>query len=166
MKTQFSKEKYIRKKQQKYVVTFEVRRPTAIELCDTHHSFNPGRICHLRSDSLGFLLNMSNVHAESQVLLVEHTRGLVTGALMERGAKYIQRVEFGHDSIKINSEILEQFDHPTDPHTTVGSVHAGLLVPINKEKPDPLLKCMQQSFKRKFTSFVFVHDELHPMEVY
>ena len=37
LKTQFSKEKWLRKKQQKYMVTFEVRKPVAMELCELHH---------------------------------------------------------------------------------------------------------------------------------
>lgn len=29
-----------------------------------------------------------------------------------------------------------------------------------------MLKVMQQQYRKKFTSFVFVHDEVHPLEVY
>ena len=76
---------------------------------------------------LGYILNLSNVNTDSQVLLVEHTRGLMTGAVLERRAKYVLRVEFGHDSIKINSEILNQFDLPTAYFTSVGSIHGKLL---------------------------------------
>lgn len=35
-KTQFSKEKYIRKKMEKYMPMFEVRRPTALEVCEAY----------------------------------------------------------------------------------------------------------------------------------
>ena len=36
-RTVFSQAKYLRKKQQKYAVWFEVRRPTALNLCETYH---------------------------------------------------------------------------------------------------------------------------------
>lgn len=36
-KTQFSKEKWLKRKQQKYMVQFEVRRVTAIEACDFYY---------------------------------------------------------------------------------------------------------------------------------
>ena len=96
---------------------------------------------------LGFMLNMSNVHSDSQVLLIEHTRGLITGAIMERQAKYCLRVEFGHDSIKINSEILHQFDYQHGPHMSImsiGNIHGKLLVPCDKTKSDPLMSAMQK----------------------
>lgn len=35
-RTKFSQEKYLKKKMQKYAVTFEVKRPTALELCEAY----------------------------------------------------------------------------------------------------------------------------------
>jgi tRNA (adenine-N(1)-)-methyltransferase non-catalytic subunit len=35
-RTKFSQEKYLRKKMQKYAVNFEVKRPTALELCEAY----------------------------------------------------------------------------------------------------------------------------------
>jgi len=110
------------------MVTFEIRKPTSLEMCDTYHNFCPQRVCHLRSDMLGYILNMSNINAESRVLLVEHTRGMLTGAIIEKEPKYVMRVEFGHESIKINSEILHQFDYDPSFHSRVGSVHGKLLI--------------------------------------
>lgn len=36
-RTKFSQAKYLRKKLQKYSVTFEVKKPTALELCEVYH---------------------------------------------------------------------------------------------------------------------------------
>ena len=36
LKTQFSKEKWLKKKMQKYMVTFEVKKPGYVELCDLY----------------------------------------------------------------------------------------------------------------------------------
>jgi len=35
-RTKFSQEKYLRKKMQKYLVSFEVKKPTALELCEVY----------------------------------------------------------------------------------------------------------------------------------
>jgi tRNA (adenine-N(1)-)-methyltransferase non-catalytic subunit len=35
-RTKFSQEKYLRKKNQKYNIRFEVRKPTALELCEVY----------------------------------------------------------------------------------------------------------------------------------
>ena len=115
---------------------------------------------------LGYLINISNVNFNSNVLLVENTRGLMTGAVMEREPRYTLRVEFCHESLLINNEILAQFDFNSEPFTRLGSVHSKLLVPLLQEKPDPLLSAMTKQYKKKFNSFIFVHNELHPMEVW
>ena len=63
-------------------------------MCDFYFTYYPEKICHLRSDMLGYLLHYANVSAESRVMLVENTRGFLAGTLMERKAEYILRVEF------------------------------------------------------------------------
>lgn len=115
---------------------------------------------------MGYMMNLCNVNADSRVLLIENTKGLMTGALLEREPKYILRVEFGTEAIKINNEILFQFDHSTDTLMSVGSIHGKLLLPLDKKNPDPLSSAMQMKFKKTFNSFVFIHDELHPSEVF
>jgi tRNA (adenine-N(1)-)-methyltransferase non-catalytic subunit len=84
MKTQFSREKWLRKKEQKYLVTFEVRRPNTLEICDTHWVNCPDKICFLRSDMMGFILNHANINFDSRVLIVDNTKGLLLGALVEK----------------------------------------------------------------------------------
>jgi tRNA (adenine-N(1)-)-methyltransferase non-catalytic subunit len=55
-RTKFSQEKYLRKKMQKYQVSFEVKKPTALELCETYSQQAPNKILNLRPDSLGLIL--------------------------------------------------------------------------------------------------------------
>lgn len=76
------------------MVTFEVRAVDSIEACDFYYTYYPEKICYLRSDMLGYLLNLANLSAESRVLMVENTRGLLAGAVMERKINYCLRVEF------------------------------------------------------------------------
>lgn len=83
-----------------------MRKPDALQLSEVYHSFGSPKTGGLRPDMLGFLLNLSNVNSESQVMLVEHTRGLIAGAILEREPEYCMRVEFCTEAIKINCEIL------------------------------------------------------------
>ena len=76
-KTQFSQAKWLKKKAQKYLVTIQIIKPSALELCDTYHTNYPDKICGLRPDNLGYLLNMSNANSQSRVLFVDNTRGLL-----------------------------------------------------------------------------------------
>jgi hypothetical protein len=48
----------------------------------------------LRPDSLGFLLNYANINYNSRVLLCDKTKGLITGALVEKDVREIMHVEF------------------------------------------------------------------------
>lgn len=76
---------------------FTVRKPTAYTLCELYHLTGPQKICHLRPDSLGFLLNIANVNSMSRALVVENTKGLIVGALCERSCAYIMQVNFSND---------------------------------------------------------------------
>ena len=91
-----------------------MRKPTAYTLCELYHSTGPQKICYLRPDSLGFLLNMANVNAFSRCLVVENTKGLVVGALCERSVAYTLAVSFTHEEqmhqLRPQTDILLQFN--------------------------------------------------------
>ena len=70
----------------KYQCTFEARAPTAFNLNEVVFASAEHKICNLRPDALGMLLHMANVSSESRCLVVDGTRGLITGALVERCA--------------------------------------------------------------------------------
>lgn len=123
------------------MVTFEVQKPGFVELCDLYFHTKPAQICFLRPDMLGLLLNMANVHAESQVLFVENTRGLIHAACATKKVKYGLRVEFGEGSLKINNEILDQVELSSSDNSTIGTVSANLLIQTGKTA-DPLLAGM------------------------
>ena len=100
-RTAFSKVKYLRKKAQKYAVWFEVKKPTALNLCEAHHKSQPAQICYLRPDSLALLLNLANLSFQSRVLLVENTKGFLSGCLIERCVAYALRVEFSENLVEM-----------------------------------------------------------------
>ena len=96
---------------------------------------------------------------------MEHTKGFMTGALVERQPHYILRVEFAVDGLRCNNEVLDQMDFTAADMIKVGYLHGKLLVNTEGAKGDPLKAAMELQFKKKFNSFVFVHDELLPLDV-
>ena len=51
---------------------------------------------NIRPDTLALLLNFANINAESRVLLVDKTRGLVVGALIEKEVTEVVHLELAH----------------------------------------------------------------------
>ncbi|GBG87373.1 hypothetical protein CBR_g45432 [Chara braunii] len=87
-KTEFSQEKYRRKKQKKYAPRVVLCRPSARSVCEAYFSKSPYKIGFLRMDTLGMLLSLGNVGAYAEVLVIETCGGLVTGAAAERLGGY------------------------------------------------------------------------------
>ncbi|KXZ53340.1 hypothetical protein GPECTOR_7g1234 [Gonium pectorale] len=83
-KTEFSQDKYKRRKAKKYLTYVTVRKPTARIVCEAFYDKQPERVWHLRHDSLAIMLSLANVAAGARVLVVEHCMGVVTAAAVER----------------------------------------------------------------------------------
>jgi hypothetical protein len=82
------------------MVTFEIRKPDAAEMCETYWQCYPEKIFYLRPDMVGYMMNNSNVNFDSKVLLIDSTRGLLAGVLYEKKVKYCLQVEFNTRFIK------------------------------------------------------------------
>lgn len=87
-KTGYAQDKYIKKKKKKYENTVTVLKPSCRILAMMYHGREPGKICHLRYDTLAQMLTLANVHAGSKILVFETCAGLVLGAIMERMGGY------------------------------------------------------------------------------
>ncbi|EFN52089.1 hypothetical protein CHLNCDRAFT_139358 [Chlorella variabilis] len=83
-KTEFSQDKYRKKKARKYIQVATVRRPTAAAVCEAYFSTSPAKTAYLRADALALLLSLANIGAHGRVLVVENCGGLVTAAVAER----------------------------------------------------------------------------------
>ncbi|XP_032829972.2 tRNA (adenine(58)-N(1))-methyltransferase non-catalytic subunit TRM6 [Petromyzon marinus] len=110
-KTEFSQEKYIKRKKKKYESHITVLKPNARLLATMYHSREPAKICHLRVDSLSQLLASGNVRASGKTIVVESCSGLVLGAVMERmgGHGTILNV---HAGAMANTTATEHFGFP------------------------------------------------------
>ncbi|XP_064383975.1 tRNA (adenine(58)-N(1))-methyltransferase non-catalytic subunit TRM6-like isoform X2 [Halichondria panicea] len=117
-KTKFSQEKYIRKKERKHNPVFRIIRPSTRLLCEMYRDVAPSKICFLREDSLAQMLTMSNVQANSNVIVMETTQGFLTGALLERMGGYgnLVQIFFGDFPVRL---ILNNFGHLSEQDLSI-----------------------------------------------
>ena len=87
-KTEFSKAKYIARKQMKYQPRCRMVRCTPYSVCETMFLKDPKRIMNMREDTLGQILSYSNISAGAQCLVMETCMGVVTGAVASRMGGY------------------------------------------------------------------------------
>lgn len=82
-KTEFSQEKYIRKKEKKYFEFVQIRRPTIRLLSEIFYRQDTDKALGLRMDSLSQLISYSGVNSSGNYLIYESgTSGLVPAALL------------------------------------------------------------------------------------
>ncbi|KAL0967720.1 hypothetical protein UPYG_G00256030 [Umbra pygmaea] len=117
-KTEFAQEKYIKKKKKKYENSVMVLRPSCRILAMMYHGREPGKICHLRYDTLALMLTLGNIHAGSKVLVFETCAGLVLGAVMERMGGYGSVVQMYPGGGPVRAGV-ESFGFPSHFHETL-----------------------------------------------
>ncbi|XP_037541264.1 tRNA (adenine(58)-N(1))-methyltransferase non-catalytic subunit TRM6 [Nematolebias whitei] len=117
-KTGYAQDKYIKKKKQKYENTVTILKPTSRILAMMYHGREPGKICHLRYDTLAQLLTLSNIHAGSKVLVFETCAGLVLGAVMERMGGYGSVIQMYPGGGPVRAGV-ESFGFPVHFHKTL-----------------------------------------------
>ncbi|KAF6766715.1 Gcd10p family-domain-containing protein [Ephemerocybe angulata] len=84
LKTEYSKEKYKKRKEAKYSKTFTTIEPTIFNVCEYWFAKDQTRIRDIRSDSLGQILNLANIHPGGRFLVVEDASGIVASAILKR----------------------------------------------------------------------------------
>uniref|UniRef100_A0A1A7YJ55 tRNA (adenine(58)-N(1))-methyltransferase non-catalytic subunit TRM6 n=1 Tax=Iconisemion striatum TaxID=60296 RepID=A0A1A7YJ55_9TELE len=117
-KTGYAQDKYIKKKKKKYENTVTIVKPTCRILAMMYHGREPGKICHLRYDTLAQMLTLANVHAGSKVLVFETCAGLVLGAIMERMGGYGSVIQMYPGGGPVRAGV-ECFGFPSHFHDTL-----------------------------------------------
>ncbi|NXP07717.1 TRM6 methyltransferase, partial [Thinocorus orbignyianus] len=87
-KTEFAQDKYIKKKKKKYEAVITIVKPSTRILSTMYYAREPGKISHLRYDTLAQMLTLGNIRAGNKMIVVETCAGLVLGAVMERMGGY------------------------------------------------------------------------------
>ena len=81
-KNRFTQEKFVRHKQKKHGGRLRIMRPSMKLLSTQMLSRDQKATSLMEVQQLATVMNLANIHANANVLLVESTAGLLTGAIM------------------------------------------------------------------------------------
>ncbi|VEU39968.1 unnamed protein product [Pseudo-nitzschia multistriata] len=124
-KTEFSKAKYIKKKQQKYQQRCRIVRCTPYSICEAVFASRPKLLLNMRDDTLGQMLSHANVSAGCQVLLYEHCAGVLTGALAWRMGGYGKILSVYEGQQPSFLEMLRRYNLSFAENSSIKWLHVG-----------------------------------------
>lgn len=82
-KTEYSQDKYLRKKEKKYFEYVQIRKPTIRMIAEIMYRQDVDKVCGLRMDSLSQLISYSGVSSDGIYLAYESgTNGLIPAAIL------------------------------------------------------------------------------------
>ncbi|KIK70641.1 hypothetical protein GYMLUDRAFT_65858 [Collybiopsis luxurians FD-317 M1] len=84
LKTEYSKDKYKKRKEAKYSRSFTTIEPTIYHVCDYWFNKDQNRIRDIRPDTLAQMLTMANIQPGGRYIAVDDASGLVVAAILER----------------------------------------------------------------------------------
>ncbi|THV07472.1 Gcd10p-domain-containing protein [Dendrothele bispora CBS 962.96] len=84
LKTEYSKEKYKKRKEAKYSKSFTTIEPTLFNVCEYWFNKDQNRIRDIRPDTLSQMLNLANINPGGKYIVVDDASGLVVSAVLER----------------------------------------------------------------------------------
>ncbi|TFK41846.1 Gcd10p family-domain-containing protein [Crucibulum laeve] len=84
LKTEYSKEKYKKRKEAKYSKSFTTIEPTLFNVCEYWFNKDQNRIRDLRADTLSQMLNLANIRPGGRYLVVDDASGMVVSGILER----------------------------------------------------------------------------------
>ena len=83
-KTEFAQEKWLKRKQKKYIRCMRIVKSCPATVCEVYHTKNKEKICGLRWDSLAQILSAGGIHSGSRVLVFDSVLGLAVGSVAYR----------------------------------------------------------------------------------
>ncbi|KAF7724553.1 tRNA (adenine(58)-N(1))-methyltransferase non-catalytic subunit trm6 [Apophysomyces ossiformis] len=133
-KTEYSKAKYIQRKKKKFMKVFTPVRPTLSSITEYFFNKNPDKIKNLRIDTLSQLLSLANIHANSKILVVDDTQGLIVAAVAERMGGYGTIVGL-HEGEAHNYDILRYMNFSKHILDTIHTVPFSRVDPSVLDEP-------------------------------
>ncbi|GAA6025096.1 hypothetical protein JCM11491_004779 [Sporobolomyces phaffii] len=115
LKTEYSKEKYLKRKEAKYIPLFTPLPCSAHSLTSYNSDRVPSKTRELRADTLANLLAMANVRPGSRLLVVENTGGLIVGACLERMGGTGTLMNINDADSPPDFHLLESYNFPAAP---------------------------------------------------
>jgi tRNA (adenine-N(1)-)-methyltransferase non-catalytic subunit len=124
-KSEFSKAKYVAKKQMKYQQRCRMVRCTPYSVCEAMFLKEPRKMLNLREDTLGQILSYSNVCAGCQVLVMDNCMGVVTGALAQRMGGYGKVISVYNGQQPAYLDMIARFNLTFAENHSIKWVHSG-----------------------------------------
>ncbi|KAH9932031.1 Gcd10p-domain-containing protein [Epithele typhae] len=84
LKTEYSKEKYKKRKEMKYSKTFSIIEPTMYNVCEYWFNKDQNRLRDIRMDTLAQMLNIAGIRPGGRYLVVDDASGVVVSAVLDR----------------------------------------------------------------------------------
>lgn len=112
-KTLFSQEKYVKRKQQKFLQRFTPEPITSNELIDIYLDKDPAKVQGMSVESLGLIMNQANIRPGGTYLVVDDLCGVVVAACIERMDGRGQIV-VAHDTEHPNLDALKYMNYSDD----------------------------------------------------
>lgn len=105
-KTTFSQEKYIKRKEQKFLKRFTPVPIGSSELIDYYLDKEAHKVLDISEESLGLMLSLANIRPGGTYLVVDDMSGLIVAALLERMAGE-GLIVVAHDTEHANLDCLK-----------------------------------------------------------
>ena len=112
-KTLFSQQKYLKRKQQKFLRRFTVEYLGSSQLLQYYIEKDTQRVLDMSEETLGLLLNYANVRPGGKYLLIDETGGIILYAMMER-MNGQGTIVSAHDNEHPNHIALRYSDYPEE----------------------------------------------------
>ncbi|XP_021183089.3 tRNA (adenine(58)-N(1))-methyltransferase non-catalytic subunit TRM6 [Helicoverpa armigera] len=115
-KTEFSQDKYLRKKERKYFEYFQVLKPNLRIISEIMYKLEPNKIQNLRCDTLSQIITLVNIHCEGNHLLYDSgSNGLLAAALLSAiGANTNGRLVHMHPGNMSQKQALLAMNFPEE----------------------------------------------------
>ncbi|KAF8578320.1 Gcd10p-domain-containing protein [Ramaria rubella] len=84
LKTEYSKDKYRKRKEAKYSKSFTTLEPTLWHVAEYWFAKDPTRIREVRPDALAQMLTLANIHPGGRYLVVDDGGGILVAGVLER----------------------------------------------------------------------------------
>jgi tRNA (adenine-N(1)-)-methyltransferase non-catalytic subunit len=124
-KTEFSKAKYIARKQKKYQPRCRIVRCTASSICEALAIKEPRKMMNMREDTLGQILSYSNISAGCQCLVIETCMGVITGAVAQRMGGYGKVISIYSGQQPPFLEMISRFNLSFAENNSIKWLHSG-----------------------------------------
>ena len=126
-KNSFSKIKYIQRKQKKFARWIRVLPINSRTLCTHFIEREPHKIMDLRLDTLGQILNLANVQYGGKYLVMDDTKGMLLGSIIERVAptNYEQKSQIllVHEEDQYHGHVLQMFNFTKEQMSVLHEIH-------------------------------------------